>query len=103
MGSQVQTSTPNTVMGVFQRVLENLGISAVAVASGRTDRDVHATAQVVHVDLPPFWNDLEKLKTALNHQFPPSLHVKRIETVSSDFHARYGAKVRTYRYIITTP
>ncbi len=89
-------------MGVLQRVLGNLGIRAVAVASGRTDRDVHATGQVVHVDLPPFWNHLGKLKTALNHQLPAALHVKRIEEVRHDFHARYSAKVRTYRYIIST-
>jgi tRNA pseudouridine38-40 synthase len=64
------------------------------VASGRTDRGVHATGQVCHIDLPEFWSDLEKLKSALNGMLPPSIHVKKIVAVDESFHARYSAKKR---------
>ncbi len=102
MGSQSQKSTPNTVMGVFQRVLNNLGIKDIAIASGRTDRNVHATGQVLHVSLPPFWNDLQKLHSILNYQLPNSLHVRGIEKVDNNFHARYSAQRRIYRYALST-
>ena len=102
MGSQSQKSTPKTVMGVFQKVLLNLGIDDIAIASGRTDRNVHAIGQVLHVSLPLFWNDLQKLRSMLNYQLPNSLHVKSIQEVDDDFHARYSAQRRIYRYILST-
>jgi tRNA pseudouridine38-40 synthase len=102
MGSQIQKSTPQTVMGTFQNVLSNLGINDTAIASGRTDKDVHATAQVLHVSLPEFWTKLDKLKEMLNQQLPRSLHVRAIQKVSDDFHARYSASRRIYRYVLST-
>jgi tRNA pseudouridine38-40 synthase len=102
MGSQIQKSTDNTVMGHFQETLSKLGITDTAIASGRTDRDVHATAQVLHVSLPHYWSDLKKLKNILNHKLASSLHVRYIQKVDDDFHARYSAKRRIYRYIIST-
>ncbi|MEA1920201.1 MAG: tRNA pseudouridine(38-40) synthase TruA [Campylobacterota bacterium] len=101
MGSQIQNSTPQTVMGTFQRVLNTLGIQDTAIASGRTDRDVHATKQVLHVKLPEYWSNLDKLKAMLNHQLPDSLHVRDITKVDDDFHARYSAKTRSYRYLLS--
>jgi tRNA pseudouridine38-40 synthase len=52
--------------------------------------------------LPPFWDNLKKLQNILNDLLPPSIHVRKIQKVDDDFHARYGATKRTYRYIITT-
>jgi tRNA pseudouridine38-40 synthase len=75
-------------------------IDSKAIASGRTDRGVHATGQVCHIDLPEFWNDLKKLKRVLNSMLPSSILVKEIKYVNNDFHARYTAKKRVYRYII---
>lgn len=100
LGSQTQTQTSNTVMGKFESVLSKLGIETKAVASGRTDKGVHATGQVCHVDVPEFWNNVEKLKEVLNQKLPPSIQVKKISHVSDEFHARYSAKKRIYRYII---
>ncbi len=101
MGSQTQSTTSQTVMGVFQALLHTLGIDDIAVASGRTDRGVHATGQVLHVSLPQFWSNLVKLKTTLNIRLPKSLHVRKIDPVASDFHARYSAQKRIYRYILS--
>ncbi|SMP88088.1 tRNA pseudouridine38-40 synthase [Epsilonproteobacteria bacterium SCGC AD-308-O04] len=99
-GSQIQKETSNTILGNLEHVLKQLGINVKVIASGRTDKGVHATGQVCHVDLPEFWDDLEKLKKVLNQMLPSSIHVKNIKAVSDDFHARYGAKKRVYRYII---
>ncbi|MDT8337928.1 MAG: tRNA pseudouridine(38-40) synthase TruA [Sulfurimonas sp.] len=100
LGSQTQKSSKNTILGQLEHALSNLNIESKITASGRTDRGVHATGQVCHIDLPPFWSDLEKLKKALNEMLPPSILVKSVKAVDDDFHARYSAKKRVYRYII---
>ncbi len=100
LGSQTQKSTKNTILGQLEHVLHQLGIDSKITASGRTDRGVHATGQVCHIDLPQFWNDLAKLKSVMNTMLPPSIRIKKIAAVSDEFHARYGAKSRVYRYII---
>ncbi|MFA7354034.1 MAG: tRNA pseudouridine(38-40) synthase TruA [Sulfurimonadaceae bacterium] len=100
LGSQTQKSSKNTVLGQLEHALHGLNIEFKVVASGRTDRGVHATGQVCHIDLPEFWRDLDKLKSALNNMLPPSIHVKKIQAVDESFHARYSAKKRVYRYII---
>ena len=43
---------------------------------------------------------LRRLREMLNVQLPPSMRIQRIEFVADDFHARYSAKRRVYRYII---
>lgn len=100
LGSQKQSLTPNTVFGVFEHVLNELNIHSKVGISGRTDKGVHATAQVCHVDLPEFWSDLDKLKKVLNKMLPPSIHIKQVKKVDDDFHARFSAKKRVYRYVI---
>jgi len=100
LGSQTQKSSPNTIMGNLQRVLSKLGINSKIIASGRTDKGVHATGQVCHIDLPEFWNDLKKLKIVLNEMLPSSIRIKLIKEVNEEFHARYSAKKRLYRYLI---
>jgi len=101
-GSQIQKETSQTVMGVLTHVLSKLGINTQVVASGRTDRGVHATMQICHIQLPPYWDDLDKLLRVLNEMLPSSVVVKKIYKVDDDFHARYSAKKRTYRYLMKT-
>lgn len=100
MGSQQQPTTHETVIGALIIALKRLKINSAPKGSGRTDRGVHATHQVMHIDLPLFWTDLQRLKEMLNLQLPTSLRILRIEFVSPDFHARYSAKRRVYRYVI---
>lgn len=100
LGSQIQKETNNTVFGQFQKVLSSLGIEFRAVVSGRTDKGVHATGQVCHIDLPPYWSDIKKLKRVLNEMLPSSIKVLSIKKMDDEFHARYNAKKRVYRYII---
>lgn len=100
MGSQQQPTTHETVIGTLIIALKRLKINSLPKGSGRTDRGVHATHQVMHIDLPLFWTDLQRLKEMLNVQLPSSLRIQKIEFVSADFHARYSARKRVYRYII---
>ena len=69
------------------------------VGSGRTDRGVHALDQTAHFDID-IDITLYKLKCALNSLLPEDIHVFKVEHVSDDFHARFGAKRKTYKYII---
>ncbi len=101
-GSQVQKETDQTVNGQIEKALNALQIDAKVQASGRTDRGVHATRQVIHFDLPPFWNDLQKLERELVRALPKNIGIRRLEQVNDDFHARYSAKKRAYRYLIST-
>ena len=101
MGSQTQNTTSNTVLGLLEKALFRLGIKTRPIASGRTDRGVHATRQVLHFDAPPFWSDISRLKHSLSFQLPDTVTIRAIEYADNDFHARYSAKKRTYRYIIS--
>jgi tRNA pseudouridine38-40 synthase len=100
MGSQQQPTTHETVIGTLLIALKRLKIHTAPKGSGRTDRGVHATHQVMHLDLPLYWHDLQRLTEMLNMQLPSSIRIRRIEFVESEFHARYSAKKRVYRYII---
>jgi tRNA pseudouridine38-40 synthase len=100
-GFQKQKRTPKTVTGVLEKTLRSLQIDSPVTGSGRTDAGVHATGQVIHFDLPPFWNDLEKLKVMLNRKLT-DIRFKHITAVPSTFHARFDAKKRIYRYVFKT-
>jgi tRNA pseudouridine38-40 synthase len=68
-------------------------------ASGRTDTGVHALGQVAHFD-PPAGTRLGEADwhRALNALLPPTIRVMRCEAVAPDFHARFDATGKTYRY-----
>lgn len=70
------------------------------VASGRTDRGVHAYGQVVHFD-----TDINilipRLIVAINRYLPLDIRINNVIEVDSDFNARYSATSKTYQYIIT--
>jgi tRNA pseudouridine38-40 synthase len=98
LGFQKQKSTKNTISYAIEEALGSLKIDSDIVASGRTDAGVHATGQVIHFDLPEFWSDLTKLKLNLNRKLR-DIEFKHISKVSPDFHARFSAKKRQYRYV----
>ena len=69
------------------------------VASGRTDRGVHAEAQCAHFDID-IDITLYKLKCALNSLIPKDISILSTEDVDKDFHARFMVTKKTYRYIL---
>ena len=100
-GSQKQPNgktIENKLLKAFQRININTDI----ILSGRTDKEVHATGQVFNCHVPEFWKDLKKLKTVLNRNLPASIKIRYISIVKEDFHSRFHAKKRVYRYILTT-
>jgi tRNA pseudouridine38-40 synthase len=101
-GFQIQTmdESVQTVAGKLNEALKRLHIDVKITASGRTDAGVHALAQVVHIDLPEHWHDLEKLRFYLNRFVKPHLFIRKIEHANAAFNARFHAKKRLYRYVI---
>lgn len=68
-------------------------------AAGRTDTGVHATAQVVHFDTEAERDDHAWVR-GTNATLHPSARVQWATRVGDDFHARFGARARTYRYLL---
>jgi len=101
LGFQRQKSTNNTITTHIENALQSINIESPITGSGRTDAGVHATGQVIHFDLPHYWHNLKKLTNILNDSLC-DIHIKHISFVDSDFHARFHAKKRTYRYIFKT-
>jgi tRNA pseudouridine38-40 synthase len=101
-GFQIQNSGVKTVANKLEKIFKSLKIENKFQASGRTDSGVHATNQVIHIDLPEYWRDLDKLKYMLNLKSLPDIYIKSIEEVLPNFHARFHAKTRVYRYMIST-
>ena len=69
------------------------------VAAGRTDTGVHATAQVVHFESTAERDDNAWVR-GTNTSLDPALRVIWSHGVPDDFHARYSARSRTYRYVL---
>ncbi len=101
-GFQQQNSGVKTVANRLDTILKSLGIFIKIRASGRTDAGVHAINQVIDFLLPPFWRDINKLKKLLNQNGSGEIYIKDIKIVDDNFHSRYLAKKRVYRYIIST-
>jgi tRNA pseudouridine38-40 synthase len=98
-GSQSQPGC-RTVQDELERLLQRLSPKSGRTAfAGRTDRGVHATGQVVSVDID--WGDTDHaLRAALNSIGPADLSIVDVATVADIFHARYDAISREYRYRI---
>lgn len=85
-----------------QAVLEDAfakasGERIVVHGAGRTDAGVHAMAQIAHLDtnctIPA-----NKISYAMNMLLPPDIRIKESCEADVDFHARFSAKAKTYRY-----
>ena len=100
-GSQKQ---PNglTVEDKLLKAFKKINIETNIVLSGRTDKEVHATGQVFNCLVPDYWIDFFKLKEVLNKNLPSSIKISNISKVADDFHSRFHAKKRVYRYLITS-
>jgi tRNA pseudouridine38-40 synthase len=68
--------------------------------AGRTDSGVHALGQVAHIDVPGEKLNLTGWTAAVNAHLPAEIRVIQCQTVPSDFHSRYSAVGKVYRYRI---
>lgn len=89
-----------TVQGALEGALAAIGKKAIGVAgAGRTDSGVHASGQVIAFELE--WrHPAETLARALNANLPRSVAVRGVAECPPDFHPRFSAKGRKYRYSI---
>lgn len=90
----------NTVQDTLQRALSQIAGEPISViAAGRTDTGVHALEQVIHFD-----TQAERPLTAwvrgANALLPDSIAVRWAHPVTDEFHARFSAHGRSYRYVL---
>lgn len=99
-GWQRQHGQPS-VQAALEDAIMRLGEEDVTVSgAGRTDAGVHAMGQVAHVDLQKDWKP-GKLMGAINAQVRPDpVSVLDVAIVDEDFHARFSATARHYRFRI---
>jgi len=89
-----------TVQDALEQALAAIAGEAIATTcAGRTDRGVHARAQVVHFDTAARRPDSAWVR-GVNALLPEAVAVLWSRPVAVDFHARYGARSRTYRYVL---
>ena len=89
-----------TVQDSLEQALQQVAGEPVSVvAAGRTDAGVHATGQVVHFDAPVLRPDTAWCR-GVNSFLPPDISVKWAISVREDFHARFSAFQRRYRYFL---
>ena len=98
-GWQIQQNSI-TVQEVVQNAIKRLlGEEIPVISCSRTDVGVHAYGQTLnfmtHSSIPP-----EKFSFALNNLLPTDIVVRKSELVTEDFHARYSAKGKKYRYLV---
>ena len=91
-----------TVQGVLEEALSRICAHPTsALGSGRTDAGVHARGQAVGVRVSERWTPAA-LRRALNAVLPQDVWVAAVHPMRDDFHARYDATARRYRYLVGT-
>lgn len=102
-GWQKQPDRPSVQQALMEAAQQFCGEECEVVGAGRTDAGVHATGQVAHIDLPKDY-DAYKVMQGFNYHMlatAPSIAILDAEAVPDDFHARFSATKRHYRYRIT--
>jgi tRNA pseudouridine38-40 synthase len=99
-GFQAQGDLPSVQASVERAVKAFCGETLRLQAAGRTDTGVHATGQVVHVDLTKDWKP-DVVRDALNaHLVPEPISVLDASVAPQGWHARFSATERRYLYRI---
>lgn len=100
MGWQRQTHEGRTVQACLEEALSKVADHPVEVAcAGRTDAGVHASGQVAHFDSDAR-RDPRGWLLGVNSNLPSDVAVNWLREASPDFHARFKATARQYRYVI---
>ncbi len=101
VGWQTQPNGVAVQEVIEKTIREVTGEQTTLQGSGRTDSGVHARAQVAHFDTRARMA-ADKFAIALNTHLPADIRVLYSEEVSPDFHARFSAKEKQYRYFVQT-
>ena len=100
-GWQIQTKG-KTIQGLIQeRISKLLKEKITLFGAGRLDKGVHALEQSAHFECKKKIKNLDKFLKSLNHFLNREMvTIIKIKKRSKDFHARFSAKMRVYKYII---
>ena len=99
-GWQAQLDVSETVQTHVEKALSAVADSKISVVcAGRTDAGVHATGQVIHFDTSAY-RDPHSWIFGANSHLPADISALWALPVDDDFHARFSAKRRRYRYVI---
>ena len=99
-GWQAQRSGARTVQACLERALAQVANHPVKlICAGRTDSGVHATAQVTHFDTDAVRSERAWVLGG-NAHLPPDVSLSWARAMPEDFHARFSALARRYRYLI---
>lgn len=89
-----------TVQAAVERALSFVANEPIQITcAGRTDAGVHATNQIVHFDTTAV-RDEKAWMLGGNSHLPAGIRIKWASPVIPQFHARFSARARTYRYLI---
>ncbi len=99
MGFQIQEDLPTIELEIKKAIKAMLDLDIKIYPSGRTDRYVHAFNQVFHFDLEINIPE-EGIKKGLNSYLPKDIYIKSVELVNEEFHSRFSALSKEYRYYI---
>lgn len=90
----------DSVQAQLEKALSRVADQPITVqCAGRTDTGVHATGQVVHFDTTAIRKDTA-WTLGVNVNLPDDIAVRWVKAVDDDFHARFSATARRYRYMI---
>lgn len=99
-GFQKQKSSATTIQARLEDALSRVANEPISlVCAGRTDAGVHATGQVIHFDTLA-QRPLKAWVEGVNTHLPDEIRITWSRQVKPDFHARFSALSRTYRYLI---
>lgn len=92
----IQAEIENSLKKIFNQPIKIIG-------SGRTDSGVHAKMQIANAELPKDISIPEnKLPNIINANLNPDIRIKKAKYTDHNFHSRFDAKKRTYKYYFTT-
>ena len=101
VGWQRQNNGMSIQEAIENAIIELTGEKVNIFGAGRTDAGVHALGQVAHFNLKKEFNT-DNIRDGLNqHLKPHTIAILQAEKIDKEFHARFSAKRRTYKYIIT--
>ena len=99
-GWQIQPNSTTVQEVIEQKLSMLLNQSIKATGCGRTDTGVHARDFYLHFDVDMIGIEAKKLMSKLNSVLPSSIAITELRKVSKDFHARFSAVSRQYKYYI---
>ncbi len=99
-GFQAQAGQPSVQADVERALTAFCGETVRVHAAGRTDAGVHASGQVIHVELAKNWPAAVVMNAVNAHLAGAPIAVLAAEVAAEDFHARFSARGRRYLYRI---